>query len=246
MPSVLKRRGVLPALDSVAIPDIDFGRQPEQQAGSDMPDFCEEKQADSFMAEDVQETLTAPPQAQEPCVPIFTPQELAEYYSDDLASLQREATEQAYQDAFREKRGELQQSLTHVEETLSEMQRLQDDFMLRYSDSIKYTALEIAEKFVDQKIAADDSILLRLVTQTVAAVKGGGWLNVEVSDRLVHLISQIREQLSDPKYQGKASITPVSGEIGTCRVSNDEGALDSSISVQAENLRRVFKAMKND
>lgn len=238
MPKVWKQRGLVPAEDSVAIPDVVFpqaARPAEAPAAvpeDDLPPDTEAGEPALSYAE--------PEAPAEPAAPVITPEELELYCGDELAALRQQAAEQGYRDAYGEAIGEIQQKLAQVDEVLSEMQGLQDQFIRKYSSTLKYTALEVAEKFVQQRIEADDAFLLRLVLQSVASVKNADWLTVEVSDRLEHLISLLREELAAPKYLGRVSVAPSAVPDDTCRVTSAEGTLDASISVQAENLRRVF------
>lgn len=245
MPKVWKQRGLVPAEDSVAIPDVVFpppARVPEEP-GYEMPD------EESALDPETEEPVCSPIEADVPAEaapPVITPEELELYCRDELAALRQGAAEQGYRDAYGEVIDAVQQKLAQVDETLSVMQNLQEDFIRKYSSTLKYTALEIAEKFVDQRIDADDAILLRLVMQSVSSVKTADWLNVEVSDRLEHLVTLLREELSAPKYLGRVTVAPASVPDDTCRVSSDEGTLDSSISVQAKNLRHVFDGLSGE
>lgn len=236
MSSVLKHRGLVPAQDKVPIPDVVFDRpQAPGQEGEEPEPVLEMRQV-----------VPAPPPEPSPKPVVLSPAELASRYRDELDDLRRQAWEQGRRDALAEKRASLEQTLEEVDRTLAEMQRLQDEFITRYGETLKYTAIEIAEKMILQKIETDDAILLPLVMQTVSGVKTSGWMNVEIASRLERLVNAVRAELTAPKFQGKAEVTPLDCPDGTCRVVTIEGALDASIPTQAENLRRTFQSMDNE
>ena len=112
-----------------------------------------------------------------------------------------------------------------------------------YARNLKYLSVEVAEKFVGEKIDESDHTLQKLVMNTISKVKNANWLTVELSERMIQLISYMKEELQKPEYHGRAEVIPVSALEDTVRVTTDTGTLDATVSVQADNLRDLFHSM---
>ncbi|MFB0921275.1 MAG: hypothetical protein QMB62_10420 [Oscillospiraceae bacterium] len=166
-------------------------------------------------------------------------------YKKELEALSKAAVEaaaqSAYFDALNKKKSELKGCISDVQKLLNELTQKHEEFIEQYTNELKYMAVDIAEKMILEKISADDAILEKLVLQSVKSVKSAEWISVELSERLVGLVDYVKKELEMPEYKGRTSVNTVTGEIDTCRVTTDEGTLVSTINVQADNLRKVFK-----
>jgi flagellar assembly protein FliH len=172
---------------------------------------------------------------------ILSRDELYELYEQNLKELANSVAQQAYYDALNKKKAELKDCISEVQNLMDELVMAHRQFIDEYTNELKYMAVDIAEKMILEKIGEDDTILQRLVLQTVNSVKNAEWLNVEVSERLVGLVDQIKKELEKPEYNGRAFVFPVAGSDSVCRVTTNEGTIVSTIEVQAENLRKAFR-----
>ena len=170
----------------------------------------------------------------------MTREELAEYFRDDLEELRLNAAQKGYADAMAQKKGELKECILRVDQQLAWMQELQADFMSRFSEELKYLAIDVAEKLICTRIEENDLTLQRLVMQTVSGVKSADWLDVEVSEQLVGLVEELKRELEKPEYHGRASVTASACPADTVRVSTEDGTVVASVSTQANNLRELF------
>ena len=178
----------------------------------------------------------------------FTPDfmsrdELTEYYHAELDEIRHHAAEQAYTEAVIKRRGELAECIKRVEIDLEEVQNLQNKFMTQYAKELKYFAIDVAEKLISEKVKTDDKILKKLVMQTVDGIRSSSWLDIELSEKLVGLIEEIREDLKKSEVHGRITISPMAHPTTTCRINTEEGTVVSSVGVQAENLRKLFRTM---
>ena len=265
--SVYKSRSFVTDNEKVQIPDADLpenrfpaapeedeNSSPQPEADAEGPNAAAETTASpDEETQPPQETDEAAPQPEvrpwqfprmePPAPPPVTKETIGEFYSEELRELASDVAQQAYYDALNKKKAELRECVTDVQQAMDELVRAQQRFMADYTDELKYMAVDIAEKMISEKIAEDDTILTRMVMQSVAVVKNADWVNVEVSERLVGLIDQINKELDKPEYEGKAHVFPIAGTDGVCRVVTNEGAVVSSIEVQANNLRRAFREL---
>ncbi len=264
MSSVYKSRSFIAKNERVAIPDAVFldeepplSPQTDDESVPESPDTEAQVLSETentapsleLSAEEAEqpeagseETPAEPPAPEiQIQIPPVSKELIGEFYLKELQKLAEDTVKQAYYDALNKKKAELRDCISGVQTMMDELVLAQQKFIEDYTSELKYMAVDIAEKMILEKISKDDKILQRLVMQTVANIKNADWLNVEVSERLVGLVDSINEELAKPEYNGKAHVFPVAGTDGVCRVVTNEGAVVSSIEVQADNLRRTFR-----
>jgi flagellar biosynthesis/type III secretory pathway protein FliH len=238
LPDILKQvKQTAVGQAAVRIPDVDFNPP------APLPPPEPEKETEELPGEPPVEEEQEPAAPPEPEKPPLTREELLALYEPELNALREEEGMRAYSDARARKAGELKQCILEVEQRMGELENQQQSYMASYAKDLKYLAVEIAEKFVNEKIDKNDLSLQRLVLNTVAKVKNANWLTVELSDRMVELISYMKTELQKPEYRGTAEVSPVSAPKDTVRVTTDMGTTDATISVQANNLRDLFDSM---
>lgn len=174
--------------------------------------------------------------------PPLTREEIAEQYAKEIEEICQEAKQQAYQeaykDAYAQKTGEIEGCMDKVKQTLDQMQAEHQTFMEDYIRALGTLSTEVAETFVHQKIEEDDRILLPLIKSVIRDTQTTGWLNLELSDRLVHLTDLLKESPPAVGTASQVAITPVPADVDTVRVVTEQGAVDASISEQAKNLKQ--------
>ncbi len=255
MPDILK--GTLPGGETVRIPlESRFVGPLVPETTSDEEDAAAAAQptepipAEEAAAEGTPEPT--PPQAEAPpeelppeppAPPPLTREELIAFYQPELQRICEEESQRAYADARMRKAGELKQCIAEVEQRMEELEDQQHAYMAAYAKNLKYLAVEIAEKFINQQIDENSKTLQKLVLNTIGKVKNANWMTVELSDRLVELIGCLKMELQKPEYHDGAELAPLSAPADTVRVTTDSGTVDASVSVQAKNLKSLFDSM---
>lgn len=234
--NVLKKQEFVNTDDYVKIPDVVFD-EPVTELELELEDFGND---DDVAEEEIVEEQESKEEYVYP-----TREEIASYYQAELDEVCKQVSQKAYCDAIDKKSEELQACIQKVETKLEEMQQLQEQFLSQYSEELKYFALDIAQKLIQDKIDNDDMTLKKLVLQTVNNVKGISWLKVEISDELSNLVDFIKKELSKEEYHGVAEVVAGDFPKDTCRVITDNGATVATISVQADNLRGAFEEEEN-
>lgn len=235
MPDIFKGKAFVETGDCVQIPDIvfPFDAAPAEEHTAEGP---EEGAAPA-------EKKDAP--TPQPDLPKRkTRDELIAEQQSVIKEIRREAAEIAYQEALKQKRGELKDCIAEVEQQLDLLQQQQRIFLEQYSQELKYLAIDIAEKMILQKIEMDDMVLVPLVTQAIASVKNTKWLTVELSERLVSLVEHMKDEVNKAEYHGRVEIDPIACPDDTCRINSEEGVLVASVSTQADNLRALFREIE--
>lgn len=171
---------------------------------------------------------------------------LSVIYKKELEELSRTAAESAYFDALTKKKRELKESISSVQNILDELVRRHEEYIEQYTNELKYMAIDIAEKMLLDKISVDDAILKKLVLQNMQSVKNAEWLNIELSERLVGLVDSVKMELEAADYKGRVNVLAVAEKEDTCRITTEEGTLVSTISAQADNLRKAFREAEKE
>lgn len=261
--------------EMVLIPEHPFDDDYESESDIDEDDdFLENDEFVEDMDEDNGISTNTKQVEEEIEIPAFTPEfmsreELAYYFADDIqdiadqviakmiseqvdeivaqqAQLSMERIEQAaFQEALHKRRGEIAQSIKNVDAKLEEIQKAHIDFLKKCAFELKYLSVDIAQKFVVTKLESNDTLLENLVVNTVSNIKNTSWLDIEVSDTLVGLIEDLKDQLqhSDGAQGRVVTVSPKPCSIDTVRVNTEEGTVVSTISTQADNLREYYKEM---
>lgn len=218
MPDIFRHIPVREDAGAVRIPDVELPAEPPPEP------------------EEAPEAEPAPPEPPPPP----TREELALLFADELEAVRRAAADRAYADAVQRKRGELREALARVDALLVELQEQQDQYVEQYTRELKYLAADIAEKVMLQRIEEDDLTLAPLVLRAVSSLKHSRWLSVDLSERLVELVSYLNEEFKRPEYQGKAEVHPMACPDDTLRVNTDEGTLVATVTAQTQKLREAF------
>jgi len=166
---------------------------------------------------------------------------LSKIYKVELEELAQSVAEYAYFDALNKKKCELKGCISEVQRLLDELIQAHEDFIEQYTNELKYMAVDIAEKMILEKISVDDSILQKLVLQNIKAVKSSEWISVELSEQLTSLVDFVRKELDKQEYRGRTNVIPIPNEPDICRVTTEDGTTVSTISVQANNMRKAFR-----
>lgn len=234
MPDIFKKREFVESEDTVQIPDISLrlrlGLASDPLEDQDEPPREGEAQHD---AETPQKRVVKPPRQ-------LTRQELEDFFAEELAEIRQNAAEVAYADALQQKKGELKECISQVEQTLNDLQELQDEYVDLCSQELKYLAIDIAEKIMYLRIAEDDISLSALVLQTVSTMKRSKWLSVDLSERLINLVGFMSEELKKAEYHGRAEVNQMACPDDTVRVNTEDGTVIASVSVQINKLREAF------
>lgn len=250
--SVYKNHSLEPENERVRIPDVTEPEELHLEETQETDLYEEELSQEEAAQEPAAVESPEPEQPETPPepepepepepLPVYpTGEELRQIYENELKELCKNTAEQAYYDALNRKKAELRECVDSVKNLMDQMAQAQQEFIRQYSEELKFMAVDIAEKIILQKISEDDAFLQPLVLQSIGSLKNAQWLNVEISERLVGLVDFIRGELDKPEYSGKATVFPVAGTDGLCRVTTEDGTIVSSIEVQAQNLRDAFR-----
>lgn len=244
MPEVIKTNYFIYSGLTVDIPDAEDFIETEEEAfpcddGKHFTDITESVQRAVRPERPVPEIRTVIKEVYLEPEPLSRA-DIKRIYKNEISEICRDAEKKAYDDVLAAKEAEIQGCIAEVQDLLGRIRSEQERYVEDYARELKYFAIEIAEKMILEKIDEDDLILNKLVLQAVSEVKNSQWLNVEVSDRLTKLTEFLKDELSRPEYRGQVAVTPVAAPPDTCRVVNDSGANVATVSVQAENLRRLF------
>ena len=241
MPEVIKTNYFIYSGLTVDIPDTEDFIEIEEET---LP--YEKEEIFTEIRESIQPVVRPEPEIRTVIKEVYrdpeplTREDIERIYKDEISEICTEAEKKAYDDALAAKEAEIEACIAEVQALIGEVRSEKEQYMEDYARELKYFAIEIAEKMILEKIGEDDLILNKMVLQAVTEVRNSEWLRVEVSDRLTGLTEFLKDELAKPEYRGQAAVSPVAAAPDTCRVVTDSGAIVATVSVQAENLRRIF------
>lgn len=137
-------------------------------------------------------------------------------------------------------RDEIIECTAKVEELICRLESEHAAFITGYENDLKWLALEIAQKILDDTISADNSKLCSLVMSAVRSAKGARWMKVELSESMAGILSTLQAALNTEMPEEKVEFKLVSAPFDHCVVETPEKVFDASLSQQIENLKIYF------
>ena len=171
----------------------------------------------------------------------LTEEQLRELYRPQWEQDKTIAQQHAYQDVMNEYRPALENCIQEMNQHLARLDEVHDRFIERFGAELKYLAVDIAEKWILQRIPANDDLLEQMVMQAVNTVKDCKWMDVQLSEQMVGLSEKIQKQLASPEYGGRAQVSLHKTDPGSCVIQTEAGELDVSVSTQAQQLKKLFR-----
>ena len=167
----------------------------------------------------------------------------------DAEEQARTVIQSAIQDGYREgvqaKQGEIEECMLNINRQLAELKINQEDYFDDYAAELRFTALEIAEKIMAQKLEADERVIIPLVRSAVKTLREVNWIKVEVSDKLRDAASELESVLTEAKSSQSIEVElRRDADAGTCVVHTAEGVIVASVLQQIENIREYFGQYK--
>lgn len=250
MPDVYTGRQFTVTNDRVEIPDweqpqVVYTNLPLVDFSDDLATQEEAEQASESQdvsKHDAQTPPSPPPPPPEP----LTKEQLKELFSEEWQAVCEEEKEKAYLQTKQEYSQKFEQCLTQMDRYLSDMEQNQQAFFQRYAQELKQLAIDIAEKWLNQRLQDDGLLLEKLVLQSMDSVKDAKWMDVQLSSDLVQLTEKMRQIIEASGQSEVCKIKLKKAPLGTCVVKTDKGELDASIQIQAKVLRKAFSRMEQD
>ena len=91
-------------------------------------------------------------------------------------------------------------------------------------------------------IRADQTSLSSLVMKAVISAKKEGKLSVEISDKMLDLLSVLQQKLKEAGLEDSVSVKLSSIPEDSCIVETPDRFIDASIPRQIENLKQYFQS----
>lgn len=167
-------------------------------------------------------------------------QQLMEKGKDDIKQAKDEGYIQGITEGTRSQVSNIKACIQQLEHTVARIEGRQEEFFASCEQDLKWLALEIAQKVLNDKITEDELALAPLVAAAVAKQKNTPWLTVEISEDSPQLISTLKAELEKGDDGTSITINSVSAPAGTCRMQTAEGFIDASVYRQLDNLREYF------
>lgn len=165
--------------------------------------------------------------------------------AEQARTVMTSAMEDGYRDGVQAKQAEIDDCMLKINSYLSELKIDQEDYFDDYANELRFTALEIAEKIVAQKLEVDERVIIPLVRSAVKTLREVNWIKVEVSDKLRDAAAELETVLSVAKSSQSIEVElRRDADAGTCVVHTAEGVIVASVLQQIQNIREYFGQYK--
>lgn len=245
MPSIFKQYEN--ADDVVKIPDVDI---------DSFKEFASKK---DFQNEDTDDSIDTSADKEEP-VKTLSQADLREMFKDDIEAIcnaaRKEAYEEAYNTAYADgyKQGEekayeevhaklnseIQGKINETDDLLQTLETEYENYFFAYKKELKFFAINIAEKILQDRITTDAEALNKMVSDIISNIKNENWISVEISGRLVETIAMLKKELKNSDFQGTIKVKGVQGEADECVIRTESGSIIATPSLQLKNLEKAF------
>ncbi len=124
-----------------------------------------------------------------------------------------------------------------IEESIAVFEGERRGFEAEYEEQLRWMAMEIAAKVLDQKVSEDDAILTGMVQKAVQSVRSEQWIRIEVAQEMTRLLASLSELYEDV---ANVELSAVPAAAGTVNIETPSGVLDASMHTQLKNLKQYF------
>lgn len=155
--------------------------------------------------------------------------------------IKRKAKEDGFLEGQKIKFEEITHVLDELEQLVEDMKSKQQQQFNSFYGDLKYFAVDIAERVVYKKIDRDDDFLRSLVLEALKGVKDAEWITVQLSERMVNLVTRLKALQLDGEISGNVEFKMDNSDVGTVKIKTPEQVIDASIPTQLANIKRYFE-----
>ena len=152
------------------------------------------------------------------------------------------ARRQGRAEALKSHSQQIENCIKDIGDAICRLESTQAAFITGYENDLKWLAVEIAQKILGDTIRADQTSLSSLVMKAVISAKKEGKLSVEISDKMLDLLSVLQQKLKEAGLEDSVSVKLSSIPEDSCIVETPDRFIDASIPRQIENLKQYFQS----
>lgn len=167
-------------------------------------------------------------------------QEIIKHAQIQSSEICERARQQGTKAGQQEKISDIENAISELETTVSQMKLLQNERFDEFSEQLKWLACDVASRLVYKKIDEDDLYLKELVVAAIKEAKEAEWISVSLSDKLGELTSKLRAELSDSDMNVEFENVNVA-DVGDVVVNGSDRKVVASVREQLENIRKYFE-----
>lgn len=167
-------------------------------------------------------------------------QEIIKHAQIQSSEICERARQQGTKAGQQEKISDIENAISELETTVSQMKLLQNERFDEFSEQLKWLACDVASRLVYKKIDEDDLYLKELVVAAIKEAKEAEWISVSLSDKLGVLTSKLRAELSDSDMDVEFENVNVA-DVGDVVVNGSDRKVVASVREQLENIRKYFE-----
>lgn len=155
--------------------------------------------------------------------------------------IRRKAQEDGFIEGQKIKFEEITHVLDELEQVVEDMKTKQQQQFNTFYGDLKYFAVDIAERVVYKKIDRDDEYLRALVIEALKGVKDADWVTVQMSEKLINLVSRLKAAQLDGEIAENVEFKMDNSDVGTVKIKTPDQIIDASIPTQLANIKKYFE-----
>jgi flagellar assembly protein FliH len=142
--------------------------------------------------------------------------------------------------ALEQKTAALDELITKISDTIGTLDAQQEDYFREYAAQLRFVAVEMAEKIINQKILEDDMTMYNLIKNAVKTVRDSAWIKVEISQKLSGYADSLEKELNESGMNAEITLSE-DVEEGACIINTPNGMIVASVSRQLQNMREFIE-----
>lgn len=129
-----------------------------------------------------------------------------------------------------------------LQKALHDFEEQRQDELVRSLDELKFLALEIAGKIVDERLKDDQDVYLRMIEKALETFRSYKWVDIYIGEE-PQLAAYIESSLAERMAKSSKYLRVRMSEdkpVGYCTIETDAGVVDVSVQTQLEQIRDVL------
>lgn len=154
--------------------------------------------------------------------------------------IQTRAYNEGLKKALEQKSAALDELTKKISDTIGTLHGEQEGYFAEYASQLKYLAVEIAEKVINQKILEDDMTMYNLIKNAIKTARNASWIKAEISQSLSGYADSLEKELAECGINVEVILND-EVENSACILNTSEGMIVASVSQQLEKMREFIE-----
>ncbi len=154
--------------------------------------------------------------------------------------IQSKAYNDGLKQALESKTAALDELSKKIADTINILRNEQETYFVEYSTQLKYLAIEIAEKIINQKILEDDMTMYNLIKNAIKTARNASWIKAEISQSLSGYADSLEKELAECGMNVEIMLNDEM-KSSDCVLNTSDGMIVASVAQQLEKMKEFIE-----